>query len=162
MIYLKTNKITKKKYSNIDFEILQEIANILFYTIGTNKRSYIINIQTVHSDECLYFNNKKGRLYIKMADNLKDDNAFIKYFLHEYRHFLQDKALHIVFNDDTYKDSTYEEYINSPLEKDVTLFLKEHLANFCKIYGKMKKYKEDIKKFESAMTFTGFKTEPIQ
>lgn len=156
MIYLKPDKNTKQKYPGIDFDILQEICNILYITIGVNKRDYTLNIKTIKSDECMYFNGNRGRLTIKISENLIDDYVFIKYFLHEYRHFLQDKVLHIAFNDTTYKENTHEEYINSPLEKDVKLFLDNHLTDFCKIYGNIKKYKESIKKNNSIMKFTGF------
>lgn len=161
MIHLKPTKQIKTKYNTIDYNILQTLCNTLFDSICNNKRNYTINIILVEANECLYFNNNRGRITFKMSNNLKNDVAFIKYFLHEFRHFLQDKAFHIKFDSTTYTDSTYEEYINSPLEKDVKLFLDEHLTHFCKIYGKLKKYKELIQMNPQINNFTGFNSQSV-
>jgi len=156
MIRLKPDKLVKTKYKTVDFLLLEHICNILFTSYKTNKRNYTINIKGVKGDECCYSCGVRGRLTIKIITNLKNDSSFIKYFLHEFRHFLQDKIFRVVFDDTTYNDTTYETYINSPLEVDVKNFLDDHLNDTCKLYGKMKIYKDKLLTSRTGMDFTGF------
>lgn len=155
MILLRPDKLTKTVYKTVDFNILQNICNIIFETICNNKRNYSIYIKAVHGDECQYSINR-GRVTLRIVTNLKNDNTFIKYFLHEFRHFLQDKAFHVAFNDTTYNETDYQSYINSPLEIDVKNFLNEHMSHFCKLYGNMKIYKNKLITSKTGKTFTGF------
>jgi hypothetical protein len=159
MIRIKPDKLTKTKYKTIDFSLLEHICNILFTSYKTNKRSYTIHIKGVKGDECSYLCGTRGRLTIKIITNLKNDSSFIKYFLHEFRHFLQDKIFRVAFDDTTYNDTTYETYINSPLEVDVKNFLDDHLKDSCKIYGKMKIYKDKLLTSRTGKAFTGFNSD---
>jgi hypothetical protein len=157
MIHIKPDKLIKTKYKTVDFHLLEHICNILYTSNKTNKRNYTIHVKGVKGSECQYQRGARGRLTIKIVTNLKNDSSFIKYFLHEFRHFLQDKIFHVVFDDTTYNDATYEDYINSPLEVDVKNFLDDHLTNSCKLYGKMKIFKDKLLTSKTGKLFTGFK-----
>ena len=166
MIKIITDKKLKEAY-NIDVQTLSYACEVFFRSSFKSKRSYKINLKIVKegsmSDngvieaQCYYmFNSPDNR--IVMLDNLKDEKVFLKYFLHEFRHFMQSKGLHIRFNRKTYSESTYSAYRNSPLEKDVRVFMRKEKTNFIKLYYYLLNIKNKLEYSAESTQFNGYET----
>ena len=152
MIYLVPDKKIKESYPTVDFDVLAQICNTYFDAISNNPREYVLNIIGVPEETCFYVSTNKS-IYIKIFVKLKGEGKFLSYFLHEFRHFIQDKGLHIQFNKKNYDETTTYSYMNSPLEVDVRLFVKENKTKFVTLYKKTKHEKHRLKTSKYAMQF---------
>ena len=162
MICLLPDTKISERYSTVDFDVLSKVCSIYYDAINEkDTKKHKIHLNGLDKDKagddlCTYI-SKNRHISINMVTNLKNDNVFLKYFLHEYRHFIQDIAFKLKFDDINYDDSTKFSYINSPLEVDVRYFVRENKRYFLKLYHDMLKEKHRIKNAKFTLKFNGTK-----
>ena len=81
---------------------------------------------------------------INISELVFGDTNFVEILLHEFRHFVQDKAFKVPFTKSYYDDSTEEKYLNSPCEIDADDFVVKSSKDIFKIYKKINKFKKAI------------------
>lgn len=143
MIKLKVSNKVKNVFKFIDFEVLESICNNITFFIANKIKTTTIKLQYSNTKESYYmFDNN----VIKMTDieeSIKDkEYDFLKTFIHEFRHWVQDKILKVNYYRN-YTDYNHSKaaYYKCPLEKDTRLFTKNSCSAIRSLYRNLKKVK---------------------
>ena len=149
MIVFKPDKKTRKRFPKIDFRTLSLVYSLLFDSVYKvkKKRTFNITLKVTSGLYSYYCFQQSRNVRINISDVIFDEKQFHSTLLHEFRHFVQDKALHIPWSKKYYDDSTEEKYIASPSEIDADSFTIFTERKVLTLYKRMLKFKESISKF---------------
>jgi hypothetical protein len=138
MVVLKPSKEIRKAYPSIDWDTLSLVYTVIFNTINTSKRkkSLKINIRVSKAAYSYYsFNTKATSVSIVNWLTLRQ---FQSTLLHEFRHCVQDKILHITFKESEYNNG----YKTHPIEIDARNFELKSLPYLLRLYNRICKQKK--------------------
>lgn len=150
MIILKPDKKIQSKFSNIDFRVLSLVYSILFDNCCnlTRKRNYTLTLKSTVGLYSYYSFQRGTNIRINISEVIFDEKQFHDTLVHEFRHFLQDKALHIPWNRKFYDDTTDVKYLASPAEIDADNFAFLVTSKVKRMYNRLVKFKADVSQFK--------------
>lgn len=160
LITIKSDKDLKQIY-DIDIDVLEYVCNIYIKScFPTSRKKRTINIKIVSADnepaECCYFFNNGEKSEINLLQTLKGGSIFFKYFVHEFRHFIQERYLKIKHSKTVYDSSTSKSYRSSPLEVDARKFCAKEYRRFYRLYMSLLKQKGRLHSVTEYAFFNGF------
>jgi hypothetical protein len=155
-ITLKPTRAAKKEFEFIDFDVMSQCITVLANNICKNQfdRKYQLkvdvsrypNLETPWS----HYTWKSNIICIHPFTNYKESyklRRFITYFVHEFKHWTQDKLLKVSFNKNFKPDGL--EYYRCPLEQDTREYTKLVLNGTIKSYKGLLELKQKTKEFEA-------------
>jgi hypothetical protein len=153
-ITLLPSRSITNKFNYIDFDVLELICNIIVDNHAKCSITETIKLKFKTAHNC----------YIDDAISLCDidesikgkETVFIKTFLHEFRHWMQEKLLKVNFQKN-YTDYTDDvtAYYNCPLEKDARIFVNKSWSSVRSLYKRIKKTNSKIMDAnKTGITFT--------
>jgi hypothetical protein len=153
MIIIKPDNKIKKRFKDIDFRSLSLVYSLLFDNVykAKKKRTYNLSLKLT-AGEYSYYTQQQGRnIRINISELIFDEKQFHLTLLHEFRHFVQDKALRIPWTRKFYDDRTVYKYMMSPAEIDADNFSEKSVSKVICLYKRMVKFKstvEDLSNFK--------------
>ena len=151
-IKLSANSNVKQWLSaeQIDLVALERTLNIFFNCIKKSTKNWKKDIKlrmNTQNDDSEYVFNENNDIWI--TTNLKQDGRskakkmkfFLKSFLHEFRHWMQDNVMGV--NEDrlcyTRENPTWSQYWNNEWEVDARKFERKHIKDFYTLYKTISK-----------------------
>lgn len=155
-IILNPTRAAKKEFAFIDFDIISQCATVLVNNIhkGEYDKTYHIKVDVSRYPNaenpwsCYIW--KTNTIYIHPFTNYKESykkNRFIKYFIHEFKHWTQDKLLKVSFNKNFKSDG--REYYKCPLEQDTRKYTGLLLNSAIKTYNALLELKQKTIEFKA-------------
>jgi hypothetical protein len=146
MVQFKPDVKLQKRFKDIDFESLSLVFSACFDTVYKvkKKRNFTIHLKLTAGEYSYYAFQQGSNVRINISELVFGDTNFVEILLHEFRHFVQDKAFKVPFTKSYYDDSTEEKYLNSPCEIDADDFVVKSSKDIFKIYKKINKFKKAI------------------
>jgi hypothetical protein len=150
MIVIKPDKKIKHRFKkSVDFDVLSSIYSLLYSTYAIKSANYVIILKATAGKWSFYSKQKhRKRVKINISDNVLSPTLFQTTLLHEFRHFLQDRVMHVPWTAEEYDDSTYKTYKKSPSEVDAMFFDKSLGRRMVRLHDKLRKMKVVWKKYE--------------
>lgn len=147
MVVFKPDKALRKKFPNIDFEVLSSVYSLICNSLDKRKKkSYFIVHLILREGDYSYYNWQTGTIVdLFLSDYIKTEANFHATLLHEFRHFIQDRIFNIPLTKKNYSEKTYKMYIQCPIEVDARKFEKKFSNKIMRLYNRLKKCKEDVK-----------------
>ena len=137
MVTLKPNKQAQKAYPKINWDTLSLVYSAILDTVYKSKkrRNYIIRVKLCKGEWNWYSYDSIGG-YINITKMKKIKN-FHRVLLHEFRHWIQNKILHIRVTAD------YEKlYRKHPIEIDAMNFENKGLPYTIRLYNRIERQKK--------------------
>jgi hypothetical protein len=154
ILELKPTRRAKQLLNFVDFEVLESCATILvnnFHKIDTSKKlSLKLDISTYPSKEQPW-NHYKWKQNVICFHSYKECNPkyklrrFMDGFIHEFRHWAQDRLLKVSFFKNYSGDGM--EYYRCPIEKDTRTYTKLVLNPTLKLYKNLLEVKHKTNEF---------------
>jgi hypothetical protein len=153
VIKLKPSRKAIKEFDFINFSILEQCMNVLvnnLYKIDVNK-NFTLSVGVSKEPAEIPWNHYKwgtNSIYMHSYKSFEQRyvlRRFMDSFIHEFRHWTQDKLLKVSF----YKNYNGEgrEYYKCPLEKDTRTYTKLLLNPTLKMYKNMLELKKKTTEF---------------
>lgn len=142
MVILKPNKQVRKAYPKVNWDTLSLVYSAILDTVYKvkKKRNHIIRVKLCEGEWNWYtYDSKVG--YINIT-KMKHVVTFHRVMLHEFRHFIQDKILHIPMPHKEYNRL----YRKHPLEIDANNFENKSLHYAIRLYNRIEKQKQTFSK----------------
>ena len=139
MIIIKPDNKIKKRFTHIDFRTLSLVYSLLFDNVYKVKKKRVFNLNLkLTTGMFSYYRQQRGsNIRINISELIFDDKQFHITLLHEFRHFVQDKALHIPWTRKFYDDRTAYKYMMSPVEIDADNYSLCSASKVVRLYNRM-------------------------
>ena len=146
MIVFKPDQKIRKRFPKIDFRALSLVYSLLFDVVYKvkKKRTYFITLKVTSGLDSYYCFQQGKHIRINISDVIFDEKQLHLTLLHEFRHFVQDKAFHIPWSRKYYDDRTEQTYMDSPAEIDADNFSIFAESKVLRMYNRMIKFKESV------------------
>lgn len=140
-IELKPTRRAKKQFDFVDFEVLEQCANILvnnFHKIESSKKlalKFDISNYPSKEEPWNHYKWKQNVICFHSFNSYKPQyklRRFMDSFIHELRHWAQDKLLKVSFFKNYSADG--KDYYKCPIEKDTRTYTKLVLNPTLKLY----------------------------
>jgi len=148
MVIFKPDKKLKKRFKQLDWQSLSCVYSLLFDSVykAQKKRNYIIRLIITTGTDSYYVFQSGKNVRINISEVIFNEITFHRTLLHEFRHFLQDKAFKIPITKSNYDETTYKTYMRSPIEIDARAYEKLTLYKVTRAYNRMVKLKKIFSK----------------
>ena len=138
MVIFKPNKLIRKAYPMINWDTLSLVYSAILDPVykAKKKRNFVIRIRGVKHGTWNWYSYNSDGAYFVIALKLRI-GQFHRVIIHEFRHFVQDKILHVPMTAD------YEKlYYRHPLEIDARYFENKGLHFARRLYNRIDKQKK--------------------
>ena len=138
MVIFKPNKLIRKAYPTINWDTLSLVYSAILDPVykAKKKRNFVIRIRGVKRGRWNWYNYDSDGAYFVIVPKLRI-GQFHRVIIHEFRHFIQDKILHVPMTAD------YEKlYYRHPLEIDARYFENKGLHFARRLYNRIDKQKK--------------------
>ena len=142
MVIFKPNKLIRKAYPTINWDTLSLVYSAILDPVykAKKKRNFVIRIRGVKHGRWNWYNYDSKGGYFVIVPDLRI-GQFHRVIIHEFRHFVQDKILHVRISSD------YEKlYYHHPIEIDARRFEYKGLHFAMRLYNRIEKQKKVFKK----------------
>jgi len=155
-ITLKPTRAAKKEFEFVDFDVMSQCMTILVNNICEYQldRKYQLKVDVSRYPDKVnpwsHYVWKTNVICIHPFTNYKQSyklRRFINYFVHEFKHWTQDKLLKVSFSKNFKPDGL--EYYKCPLEHDTRSYTKLMLQSAIKTYKGMLELKQKNKEFNA-------------
>jgi len=138
VVIFKPNKLIRKAYPMINWDTLSLVYSAILDPVykAKKKRNFVIRIRGVKHGTWNWYSYNSDGAYFVIALKLRI-GQFHRVIIHEFRHFIQDKILHVPMTAD------YEKmYYRHPLEVDARYFENKGLHFARRLYNRIEKQKK--------------------
>jgi len=138
VVIFKPNKLIRKAYPTINWDTLSLVYSAILDPVykAKKKRNFVIRIRGVKRGTWNWYSYNSDGAYFVIALKLRI-GQFHRVIIHEFRHFIQDKILHVPMTAD------YEKlYYRHPLEIDARYFENKGLHFARRLYNRINKQKK--------------------
>ena len=96
MVIFKPNKFIKKAYPMINWDTLSLVYSAILDPVykAKKKRNFVIRIRGIKNGRWNWYNSDSKGGYFVIVSDLRI-GQFHRVIIHEFRHFIQDKILHL-------------------------------------------------------------------
>lgn len=147
-VRLKVSPSAVANFDYIDFDSLEKAINVVvnqLVPINENKNK---TIKVSYTKGCNQYFFGKNAILIGEHDVKYRERVFLKTFLHEFRHWVQDKIYKINYNKNYVDyDVNAAKYYKCPIEKDSRLFTAAITADVYSLYKRIVKLKNKVHQF---------------
>lgn len=146
IIKLKVTQSALTNFSFIDFNSLEKTINIIINQLFDNDKQKKYTIKIHYNEKCNQYLFGKGIICMSSFSDVKyPESNFIKTFLHEFKHWIQDKIYKISYSKNYIDyDINAAKYYKCPIEKDSRYFANNIWLVVKSLYLKIKKTQEKI------------------
>jgi len=138
VVIFKPNKLIRKAYPMINWDTLSLVYSAILDPVykAKKKRNFVIRIRGVKHGRWNWYNYDSEGAYFVILPKLRIGH-FHSVIIYEFRHFIQDKILHIKITSD------YEKlYYRHPIEIDARYFENKGLHFARRLYNRIEKQKK--------------------
>jgi hypothetical protein len=148
MIVFKPDNKLKKRFNQIDWQVLSCVYSLMFDSIYNvkKKRDYIIRLKLTANIDSYYAFQAGRNVRINISELVFDQKIFYVTLLHEFRHFIQDKVFKIPITKANYDETSIKSYMRSPIEIDARAYERLTLLKVVNIYNRLVTLKKSFKR----------------